>query len=277
MKSPRNRAAADPLTLTILAGAAALGLFWPNIRPWNWSMFAAKPPTAQLVQAQADLEKARADAATAQAALAAAQQAELAKKDTQLRYAQQMAVGASESLAKATPEPAVKLALALLDRTNHGLAAALGDLPADKQAEILRVVAESLSGLQSDLAKANATLAARARELAIATTERAALQAQLPTLTAKLAEKETLAATATAVAAAKTQAVVTYAEKLAEKERAAGSLTAQINNLGRILILAGLAYLFAHFLLPSLAQEFPGSRVLTWMNKTTKSLTSSHA
>lgn len=274
MKSTRG--AIDPLTLTIMGGSLALGLFWPNLRPWNWPMFQPKPPTAALASAQADLEKARAEAAAAQAALAAAQQAELERKDAQLRYAQQMAAGATESLTRATPEPAVQLALSLLDRTNHGLAAAIGDLPSAQQAEILRVVAESLSGLSADLAKANATLAARDRELAIATTERADLRAQLPALQNKLAEKETIAATATATVAKKTQEVVAYAEQVAAKEREAGSLTAQVNSLGRILLIVALGYLFVHFVLPSLAQEFPGSRVLSYVNKAAKSIASAH-
>jgi len=272
----KTRAAIDPITLGVLAGAAALGIFWPNLRPWNWAMFQPKPPTTELVKAQADLAKARADAAAAQAALEATRAAELAKKDEQLRYAQQMSAGATEALAKAPPEPAVKLALQLLDRTNHGLAAAIGDLPADKQAEIVRIVAQSLSGLSDQLAAAQSALAEKDRALAIATTERATLQAQVPALETQLHTKETLLAEKTNDVAVKTQAVVTYAEKIAAKEREAGSLAAQVNNLGRLLLIAGVAYLFVHFVLPSLAQEFPGSRAITVVNKAVKSIASAH-
>ncbi len=230
-----------PVIVLYVIGALAATQIVPN---WRLPSLLAKDKIAAankaLVVSQADLARAKAEAEAAQAALRAAQQAELKRKDDQLRYSQQMTAGASESIAKATPEPAVKLAVALLDRANNGLAAAIGELPADKQAEIARIVAQSLSGLTDELAKAQAALAAKDRELAVATTERASLQAQIPVLQSSLAAKDAAVVEKTAVVADKTQQVVKQAEILQVKEKEAGSLGALVGNLWKTLGLMAL-------------------------------------
>lgn len=233
--------AAIPVVVLWVAGALAATQLVPTWRlPSLFSKEQIAAANKALAASQADLAKAKADADAAQAALRAAQQAELKRKDDQLRYAQQMSAGASESLAKATPEPPVKLAIALLDRTNNGLAAAIGDLPADKQAEIVRIVAQSLSGVSDELAKAQAALAAKDRELAVATTERASLQAQIPALQSSLAAKDAAVVEKSAAVADKTQQVVKQAEIIQAKEKEAGSLGALIGNLWKTLGLMAL-------------------------------------
>lgn len=274
-----TRAFAIPAVVWVIAalgGAAMVAV--PNFRPANWfSKDKVAEANAALQSAQADVAKAKSEAIAAQVALQALRDTELAKKDAQLGYAQQMAVGASESLKQATPEPAVKLAISLLDRTNTGLAAAIGALPPDKQQEIVRLVAQSLSGMADQLAAANATLAQKDRELAVITTERTEAKAQIPKLETALKAKEEALAEKTAVVATKTDQLVAQAEKIAAKEREAGSLASQVNNLGRLLIVICLIYVVAHWLLPSLAQEFPAFKLLGTLNRTVKSVTSAHS
>lgn len=250
----------------------------PNARPWNlFHKDQVATASADLAKAQAETEKAKLEAKMATDALNSAQAALLAKKDSQIGYAQQMASGASESLKKATPEPAVTLAVALLDRTNTGLAAAIGQLPADKQAEIVKIVSDSLSGVQERLNDANARLVAKDKELSVATTERDAIKAQIPQLQAKLTEKDALVVSSTQIAAQKTELLVSAAEKAEAKVKESGSLLAQVNSLGRWLIIIGIAWLVKDLVLPSLAQEFPGAKAVVWLNKTVKSITSAHA
>ena len=278
MNLKSQRGVIDPLTITLIAlGLLGATQFVPNWRVTNLFKRDQVAATSKaLAQANADLAKAQADAKTAQDALETARKAELAKKDAQIRYAQQMAAGASESLTKASPEPPVKLALALLDRTNHGLAVAIGDLPADKQAEIIKIVSDSLSGVQARLDAANAALAVKDKELTVATVERDALKVQIPKLETQLATKDADVKQATAIAAQKQTALVSAAQKVQAEIKENGSLGALTDKLEWLLVFCGILYVVVHFALPSLAQEFPASRVLTWMNKAAKSISSSH-
>lgn len=66
------------------------------------------------------------------------------------------------------------------------------------------------------------------------------------------------------------------AVELLKKEARANSLDAWAGNLVRSLIWVGVAYLVIHWVLPSLAQEFPGVRLLQVANKAVKSVTSAH-
>jgi hypothetical protein len=269
-----NKKGGATVILLLLLAAAGIGVAVPNFRPWNW--FADKPPTKELLKAQAELEKAKQEAKDAQQALELARVAENAAKDSEVAYAQQMALGASESLKKATPEPAVKLAISLLDRTNVGLASAIGVLPPDKQAEIIKLVGQLLSQQQAEIESANKRLTELDRKFTVVSAERDGLKQELPLLQQKVAETSKELATKNEIASVATAKVVNFAEKVAAKEREAGSLTAQVNNLGRVLLLVGLLYLFVHFILPSLAAEYPGIGFLSHMNKTLKSLTSAH-
>lgn len=265
--------------IAILGGGAMVAV--PSWRPPSWfKKDQVAAANTELQRAQADLARAKADAQAAQDALAKVQQAELAKKDAQIRYAQQMAAGATESLAKATPEPPVKLAIALLDRTNHGLAVAIGDLPLDKQAEIIKIVSDSLSGVQAKLDEANAALAAKDKELTVVTTERTALKAQIPVLQSQLVAKEAVVVQQTATVAEKTQLVVAVAEKLQAKEKEAGSLTAYAHNLGVTFIIVCVLFIIylvvKDVVLPSLAAEFPANKIATGAYRLSQSLTSAH-
>lgn len=272
-----NRGEVVTVVLIVLGALGATQLV-PN---WRLSaIFAKPPPTTELVKAQADLAAAKADATRANAALLAAQQAERDKKDAQIAYSQQMAAGAAEALRTATPEPPVKLAISLLDRTNTGLAAAIGSLPPDKQAAIVKIVEDSLSGIQARLDSANAALAIKDRELAVATSERETLKAELPKLQTKLDAKEAVVAQQAVIVADTTAKVVVYANNAAAKEKEAGSLGATVHNLWVALgfLVAGVVIFLGvkDVVLPSLAAEFPASRLITGAYRIATSLTSAH-
>ena len=269
-----RRAFVIPAVVWLLAALAGATQLIPDWRVTN--IFKPKPPTAALVKAESDLAQAKKDAKAAQDALDLARKAENDRQMAQMRYAQQMALGAQESLSKAPPSPPVALAQSLLGRANPALVAAIGGLPAEQQTEIMAIVAQSLSGLTDELAKANATLAARDKELAVVTAERSTLQQQIPALESAVKTKDAIVVEQTGIVAKKTQEVLAFTDKLVQKEKEAGSLTGQVNNLGRILLLAGIGYLIIHFLVPSVAQEFPQVKLLQGANRTLTSFFSSH-
>lgn len=250
----KSKGIAD-LYIIIALGVATL-MAIPNFR--EFSLFKPKPPTAQLVQAQAELERARAEAKAANEALEASRKADLAKKDAQIGYAQQMAVGAKESLKKATPEPSVLLAISLIERTNVGLAAAIGDLPADKQVEIVRIVSEALSGQSEAIASANRQLAEKDKALAVLSTERDSLKQQLPALQQKVELTAKDLAAKNEVVATTTAKVVAFADKLAAKEKEAGSLGALIGNLWRTVEIMGIFVLIGFGLYAYVRYRFGG-------------------
>ena len=265
MRNRGKRAAVDPVTLIVL-GAAALLLMPPNWRPTNWAVFQKKPPTQQLGIAQADLDKAKAEAEAAQRALQAMQEAEKARTAEQLRYAQQMAAGAAESLASVPPAanvPQVQLAAALIGRTNTGLEAALGKLPPALQVEISRIVAQSLSQVQAELDAARAALAVRDRELAVAVEAKQAIAAQIPKLQAEVKAKDETLAVHVAKVAEKTSAVVQFAEKAALKEREAGSLRSQLSSLGCIAVGLAVLYVGLTIILPGFIKYLDGGWLKT--------------
>lgn len=235
MKS--NRAVIPVYVLWVIGGLAATQLV-PNWRPS--ALFAPKPPTAALIQAQADLQKAKDEARIAQEALEAAKASESARKASQLSYGYQMTYGASEALKTAPASPQTALAVSLLSRSNTALSAAVGSLPQDKQNEILLIVSQSLSGAAEDLAKANATLAIRDRELAVATAERSALQIQIPALQTALETKTKQVEGQSAIVAEKTASVVTFAQKLADEKQQSGSISSLVGNLWRTVEIMGV-------------------------------------
>lgn len=220
------------------------------IPSWRvWHLWGANPPTAALIQAQADLTKAKEDARIAQEALNAARDAETARKASQLSYGYQMAYVASKALESAPVSPQTALAVSLLNRSNTALTAALGSLPQDKQNEIILIVSQSLSGAADQLAQANATLAIRDKELAVATAERSVLQGQIPALQTALETKSKAVEAQSAVVAEKTASVVTYAEKLAAKEKENGGLGALVGNLWRTIQIMGVLGIIGYGLL----------------------------
>jgi hypothetical protein len=260
------------LMCSVIGGAALV----PNWRPWNWSVFQPKVPVAALTQAQAEFAKAQKEAAAREADLLAAQAKERAGLVDQVGYAHQMAHGASIALKSAPQSPEVTLASGLLERVDSSLTAAIGDLPAERQAEIRAIVEGALSAKQAEVDAAKAKLAARDADLARVTTEREQVKAQIPVLENSLATAQAKVVATQADVTVKTQEVVTFAQKVAEKEKEAGSLTAQIGSLIRIALFVGLVYLVIHFVLPSLAQEYPSANWLTNLNRITKSVTSAH-
>lgn len=272
-----NRGAIPVVVWAVLAVLGVGAVAVPNLNPVTWFK---KDKIAEadknLQQAQAELKKAQDDARTAQGALLASQKAERDKQINQIAYAQQMAAGASNALQNATQEPPVKLALSLLDRTNNGLAAAIGALPADKQAEIIKIVSDSLSGVQAKLDDAKAKLAEKDKELAVTTNERDGLKARIPTLEADLKAKDGSVATLTLTVAQKAQALTAVAEKVQAEVKENGSLGAQVDNLGRLLLVLGLIYVLAHYILPALSAEFPQVRLLQGINRTVTSFVSAH-
>lgn len=273
----RSRRGVIPVVYLVVIGLIAASQAVPDFRITN--LFAkdkVKSADLALKKAQDDLVKAEADAKASQIALEAARKAEREKQVSQVAYSQEMAQGASEALRNATPEPPVKLAMSLLERTNTGLAAAIGSLPLDKQAEIVKIVSDSLSGVQARLDEANAQLAAKDKSLAVTTSERDTLKSQIPILQTQVEAKDKIVLQKTSEVAQKTQAIVAVAQNLQAEIKKSGSLESFGDNCLRFIVLAGILYLIGHFALPSLAAEFPAVRLLQGANRTITSLISSH-
>lgn len=274
MKPLNSKSGVVPVIVLYILGALALTQLVPNWRIGN--LFAPKSPTADLAKAQGALEKANADADAATAKLEAAKLADAQAKISLLQGSQQYVTGAASALAKAPVSPEVSLASDLLDRASLGLQHALGDLPADRKAQILAIVEGALSAKQAEVDAANDALAARDKELELVTAEKKTLETQLPLLQQQAATFDAKAQAAQTLVTAKTAEVVAYADKAAAKEQEAGSLCALLGKVawGVGLLVAGL--FLVNFMLPCLAQEFPGIGWLVALNKTTKSITSAH-
>lgn len=259
--------------LVAVAAVAVIGyVLVPNWRPQNW--FKKPVPVAPVVAAQDELAKEQEAKAKIDAAVAAAVAAEHAKVTDEVRYSQQMATGASAALAKVpSPTPEVVLGQSLLARTNIGLALAIGRLPADQQQEILTIVDQALSKVQAERDAAQAALAAKDAQLRATEKDKQAVLAQIPVLQKQQEALSAKVADAQTSLAAKTKDLENYAVKVAKQDSESGSFKAAIVRLA--FILGGL-YLAVHVVLPSLAQEFPASKILGWVYKTTKSIFSCH-
>lgn len=255
-------------------GALAATQLVPNWRLSN--LFAKGPGTAQLTEAQKKLDQLQADSTAALAKLKSAQDEALAKQQEQIRYSQEMEAGAVEALKRAPVSTEVTLASGFLTRANAGLSAAIGNLPQAQQAEIMAIVEGALSSKQAEVDAAKATLAQRDKDLAGETAQRKLLEAQIPPLTAAVAAKEKQVIAAQSVVTAKTAQVVAYADKAAKEAEESGSLGALVERLGWILGTVVMVLIFANWILPSLAQEWPGIGWLVALNKTVKSVTSAH-
>ena len=268
MRSTRGVIPVAVLWVIGLLGASQLV---PN---WRIShLFAKGPPTIELSKAEAALATAKADAAKAQTELLAAQAKERAQTVEQVRYSQQMIAGVPAALKRAPVSPEVSLASQLAERASKGLSAAIGDLPADKQAEITAIVEDALSAKQAEVDQAKAALAAKDAELTATTAAKAQVEAQIPVLTAKAATATEKADAAQTVVAAKTAEVVAYADKAAAELHENGTLRATIWYWG---IRLAIAYAVIFWVVPSLAQEFPALKPLVWLNQTLKSITTAH-
>lgn len=252
----RSNRGAIPVVVYVVVAGLGLMTVVPSWSPLNWGK--PKPPTKELIAAQADLVKAKEEARIANEALEATKRAEEARKASQLVYGSQMTYGASEALKTAPASPQTALAQSLLSRSNTALTAALGSLPQDKQNEIMLIVSQSLSGAADQLAQANATLAIRDKELAAATSERESLKAQLPALQQAVEAKSQEVATQTLKVNQKTQEVVTYAEKLASEKQQSGSLGALVGNLWRTIEIMGVIALIGYGLFLYVRWKFGG-------------------
>jgi hypothetical protein len=260
----------------VLAIAAVVGIV-ALIPSWHLPAFLQKkPPVAALSQAEVDLAKSKADLAAAQAKLDAAQAAKEKATHDQAQYAQQMVAGVPVALARAPQSPEVVLAAQLANRAQIGLAAAIGDLPQDKQAEITLIVGQALSAKQAEVDAAKAALAVRDSELAGETASKRALEAQIPPLQATVAAKSAEVQVKDAAVQEKTAEVSKWADLKSQADQKAGSLDAYAGNLMRILLIIGILYAVCHFVLPCLAAEFPASRVLSWFYRTSTSIVSAH-
>ncbi len=262
------------VTILIVLAGLALTQLVPN---WRVShLFQKGPGTKQLAEAQAKLDQLKADSDAAVAKLKAAQDEALAKQREQVAYSQQMELGAIAALKRAQPSPEVILAAGFLDRASNGLRAAIGDLPPSRQAEIMAIVEGALSAKQAEVDQAKALLAQRDKDLAAETAQRKMVEAQIPKLTEQVAVKSNEVAAAQAVVTTKTAQVVEYANQAAAEKKENGSLGALLTKLGWVVGILLFIFIFANWILPSLAQEFPNAAGLQKFNKAIKSITSAH-
>lgn len=275
-KSRGSRGVIDPVSLTIILVLGALAL-WPSLHlP---AFLQKKPPTKQLSQDQKDLAAAKNAQAQAEAALAAARASEAAKTQDQLRYAQQMSSGASMALAKVPAEhqtPEVKLAAELTARADNGLATAIGRLPADQQAEMTALINNALSAVTAQRDAAQAALAQKDAQLQSTTAAKLAIEAQLPVLQASLKRKDAQVAAKQTDVDEKTAEVADWAQKKAASDAEAGSWKAYAVDAVRIIAAILILWALVHFICPSLAQEFQGSKVIQAVYRWTTSIFSSH-
>jgi hypothetical protein len=269
-----NCRGAIPVIVVYVLGALGLTQLVPNWRVGN--LFAKGPQTKELRAAQEAAAKAQAEAATAKSNYEAALLEQRTKTVQQSQYSQQMIHGIPIALARAPQTPEVVFATGLAKRASTGLAAALGDLPPDKQSEIAFLVEQALSAKQAEVDAANAALALKDKELAVTTAEKKIIEAKLPVLEQKAQAAETKAIAAEGVVVVKTNQVAVYAEKAAEKEAENGSLGALVQKLFWVIGIFAALYILVHFVVPSLAQEFPAAQKLNSFNKAVKSVFSSH-
>lgn len=270
----RSRGAVQAVVLLYVVGAAALTQLVPNWRVTH--LFQKGPQTKELAAAQAELAKVKQQAEEAQKKYDAALQAQKDATTEQVRYAQQFAAGIPPLLDNAPQTPEVKLANVFALRVNKGLAAAIGELPVAKQQEILSIIEDALSTKQEEVEKANRRIAELDAELAVTNRQKAVVEAQLPLLQKAKEAAEAKAEAKEALVVQKTAEVVQYANEAALEKKQNGSLGAAVERfVWGAGVLAALYALF-HFILPSLAQEYPGISWLQHVNKTLKSLSSAH-
>lgn len=270
-----NKGAVDPVSLILIVLVSALLI--PSFKlP---SFLQKQPPVAQLTIAQVELSKAREAQALAEKNLADVKAKQDQRTTEQLAYGQQMSGGVSLALDKVPAEhqtPEVKLAAELSNRANDALEAANGKLSPQARAEISALIDNALSAKNSEVATLRAALADKDSALQASVKEKTALAAELPGLKSAVAVATADRAVSEAKVEAKTKEISVWAEAKAAADRKAGSLDAYAGTLLRILIGLVVFYMLVHFVLPSLAQEFPASKVLQWFDKTAKSVSSSH-
>lgn len=243
--------------LLLIAGVAlALGVVAGGWKPLD--VFRKKPPVAELARLQVELDKKTAELEAARLAKEAAQAMERAKQVEQVRYAQQMTAGAVESLSRQPVEhrtPQTALSSDLLRRSEFALGLAIGGLPVDKQAEIMKIVDQALSGVEAEREAAKAALAAKDKELKVVTSERDAFKAELPKLEAKVVAAEAKAEKIQAKVEEKVEELKGWAKLKDAAERKAGSFSAQIDRLWRTIMWIAGIWAFLAYVLPGLIKH----------------------
>lgn len=246
--------------LLVVGGAVALLLGLAGWKPLN--LFKKPPPVEQVVALQLEAIRAREAAEAARLAAERTAAEERQRKDEQVRYAQQMNEGASRALARSPDKgPEITLASDLLKRSGLALGLAIGDLPADRRAEIVAIVDQALSSVQAERDAAREALAARDQELQLITAERRQMAEEAA---ARQREAEQLAAANRQVQAeldAKTTEVTNWTRLKVQAENHAGSIEGAFNRIVKIALYLGVAYLFIVFILPGLVKYMRPGKV----------------
>lgn len=229
----------------LLGGAIAV---FPHAFP---SLFGPKDHTDHLAAAQAQLKVEEAKEAALQAQLQAAQAVQKAADTSQVRYSQQMLAGADNSLSRA-PAAArtqeVQLAASFITRANLGLAAAIGALPPEQQAAIIKIVDQSLSQVQAEQDQAKAALAAKDQELTAATAQKSAAIAQVGQLQAAQVKLQATITAAQATVDSKTKEVLSWVSQKDAADKKNSGLSALVTYFKRLVIAGLLLWAFCAIL-----------------------------
>lgn len=272
MKLKSKLGAVQAAVLVYIVAGVALTQLVPNWRVTKW--FQKGPRTEQLQAAQEAAKKAEAELAALRSEREAAELEKSKKKDEQVTTGQEYVHATGEALRRVQdPGPEVEAAKLLNGRAEIALAMAMGRLPAAQQAEMIRLVDGLLSSHKAEVDAANAKIAERDEALRVVTAERVAVEKKLAVVEARIPAAEEKAQVLSQKLEEKTNEVRTWAEKKVESDREAGSLRATLQNWA---IMIGLGYVFLHFILPSLASQFPGSRLLKWVYDVSTSIGSAH-
>lgn len=257
--------------LYIVAGAALTQLV-PNWRITK--LFQRGPRTEQLQAAQDAAKKAEEELARLRAERAAFEQEKANKKDEQVSSGQEYVHATGEALRRVkNPGPEVAAAKLLNGRAEMSLALAMGRLPAAQQAEMIKLVDGLLSDHKNELDAAMKKIEERDEQIKIVTAERIAVEKKLAVVEARIPAAEEKVHDLSGRLEEATNAVKVWAEKKVESDRESGSLQTLIT---RFLIGFAAGYVFLHFILPSLAAQFPGSRLLSKFYQAATSIASAH-
>ena len=271
MNTRRGFAIAIVLGYSVLAaGAGYLSLK-------GWELFHPKAPDlAGLTADQQKLAAAQQAAVEAEAKLQATLLAAQQAKDAQTRSGQQMVAGVGKALAQVPASPATTLALGLNTRAQVALAAAIGGLPQSQQDEINTIVAEALSQSQAQVADAQAKLAAKDADLQVTNVARQQAEQKATQLAVTVASAEAAQSAAQSTLTAKTNEVKTWAQAKVDSDAHGDLLSNYVRRLVLLLACLCVAYLFVHFMLPSLAAQYPAVRSIVGLYNVVTSLTSAH-
>lgn len=272
MNTKSKRGAVQAAVLVYIVAGVALTQLVPNWRVTKW--FQKGPRTEQLQAAQDAAKKAESELAQIRAERDAAVKEQQEKRDAQITSGQEYVHATGVALRRVeNPGPEVEAAKLLNGRAEISLALAMGRLPREQQNEMIKLVDGLLSSHKSELDAAQKKLEARDEELRLVTAERVAVEKKLAVVEARIPAAEEKAQVLSKKLEEKTDEVRTWAEKKVESDRVAGSLRATLQNWA---IMIGLGYVFLHFVLPSLASQFPGSKLLRWVYDVSTSIGSAH-